>query len=32
MGGRPQREGLYVYIWLIHFTVQPKLTEIVKQL
>ena len=32
MGGRPQREGIYVYIGLIHFIVQQKLTYIVKQL
>ena len=27
MGGRSQREGIYVYTWLIHFTVQQKLTQ-----
>jgi len=26
MGGRPKRERLYVYIQLIHFIVQQKLT------
>ena len=25
--GRSKREGIYVYIWLIHFTVQQKLTQ-----
>ena len=24
---RLKREGLYVYIWLIHFVVQQKLTQ-----
>ena len=27
VGGRSKREGLYVYIELIHSTVQQKLTE-----
>ena len=25
--GRSEREGMYVYIWLIHFAVQQKLTQ-----
>ena len=24
VGGRSKREGLYVFIWLIHFSVQQK--------
>jgi len=31
VGGRLKREGLYVYLWLIHLVVQQKL-NIVKQL
>ena len=31
-GGRPKREGLYVFIWLIHFFVQLQLTPFAKQL
>jgi len=27
VGGRLRREGTYVYIWLIHFVVQQKLTQ-----
>ena len=27
VGGRLQREGIYVYIELIHFVVQQKLTQ-----
>ena len=27
VGGRSKREGIYVYIWLIHFVVQQKLTQ-----
>ena len=27
VGGVSQREGIYVYIWLIHFAVQQKLTQ-----
>ena len=27
MGGRLDREGIYVYIWLIHYVVQQKLTQ-----
>ena len=27
VGGRPRREGIYVYIPLSHFTVQRKLTQ-----
>ena len=27
MGGRSKKEGIYVYIWLIHFVVQQKLTQ-----
>ena len=27
MEGRPKREGIYVYIKLIHFVVQQKLTQ-----
>ena len=27
LGGRLQREGIYVYIWLIHFVVEQKLTQ-----
>ena len=27
VGGRFKREGMYVYIWLIHDAVQQKLTE-----
>ena len=27
MGGRLQREGTYVYVWLINFVVQQKLTQ-----
>ena len=26
-GGRAKKEGIYVYIQLIHFTVQQKLTQ-----
>ena len=25
--GRSEREGIYVYIWLTHFTLQQKLTQ-----
>ena len=32
VGGRLKREGIYVYIQLIHVVVQQKLTNIVKQL
>ena len=28
--GRPKREGIYVYLWLIHFVVQQKLTQYYK--
>ena len=28
VGGRPQREGIYVYIQLTHFFVQKKLTTL----
>jgi len=31
VGGRIKREGISVYIWLIHFVVQQKLLNIVKQ-
>ena len=31
VGGRLNREGIYVYIQLIHFVVQQKLTNIGKQ-
>ena len=27
VGGRLKREGIYVYIWLIHVAVQKKLTQ-----
>ena len=27
VGGRSKREGLYVYIWLIHFIAQQKITQ-----
>ena len=27
VGGRSEREGIYVYIQLIHFVVQQKLTQ-----
>ena len=27
MGRRSKREGVYVYIWLIHFIVQQRLTQ-----
>ena len=27
VGGRSQREGIYVYIQLIHFVVQQKITQ-----
>ena len=27
MGGRSKRKGVYVYIWLIHFIVQQRLTQ-----
>ena len=27
VGGRLKREGIYVYIWLIHVAVQQKLTQ-----
>ena len=27
LGGRSKREGIYVYIQLIHFVVQQKLTQ-----
>ena len=27
MGGRSMREGVYVYIWLIHFIVQQRPTQ-----
>ena len=27
VGGVSPREGIYVYIWLIHFAVQQKLTQ-----
>ena len=27
VGGRLQREGMYVYVQLIHFVVQQKLTQ-----
>ena len=27
VGGRSKREGIYVYISLIHFTVEQKLTQ-----
>ena len=30
MGGRSKREGIYVYVWLIHFLVQQK-HNIIKQ-
>ena len=31
VGGRSKREGIYVYVWLIHFLVQQK-HNIIKQL
>ena len=30
VGGRSKREGIYVYVWLIHFLVQQKLTQYCK--
>ena len=27
VGGRLKREGIYVYLWLIHAVVQQKLTQ-----
>jgi len=27
MGRKPKEEEIYVYIWLIHFAVQQKLTQ-----
>ena len=30
VGGKAKKEGIYVYIQLIHFVVQQKLTKIVK--
>ena len=27
MGKKSKREGIYVYIWVIHFTIQQKLTQ-----
>ena len=30
MGGKSNREGIYVCLWLIHFTVQQKLTQYCK--
>ena len=27
VGGSLKREGMYVYMWLIHFVVQQKLTQ-----
>lgn len=32
MGGRSMRDGIYVYISLIHFTVRQKVTQHLKQL
>ena len=32
MGRKFKEEGIYVYVWLIHFSVQQKITHIVKQL
>ena len=31
-GGRFKREGIYVYLWLIHIVVRQKPTKIIKQL
>ena len=27
IGGKSKKEGIYVYIWLIHFILQQKLTQ-----
>jgi len=27
MGRKPKREGIHVYVWLIHFAMQQKLTQ-----
>ena len=27
MGGRLEKEGIYIYLWLIHVVVQQKLTQ-----
>ena len=32
VGGRPKREGIYVYIWLSYVVVQQKLMPHTKQL
>ena len=32
VGERPRREGIYVYMWLIHFIIQQKLMQHCKQL